>query len=105
MKCSILVFLLAFPGMIIALVDLSIKIFASQFVPSNTEIYLMDSSDFFAAFLVSIFVAYFGGRGNRSKWVAAATIVTWLAAIVFALPFFNYEIIKMGAVKQGEIFF
>ena len=64
----------------------------------------MESSNFFAPFMVSISVAYFGGRGNRAKWVAVASIITWLSAIVFAMIYFNYEIIKIEAIQKGEFF-
>ncbi|GAB1285297.1 Slco6d1 protein [Apodemus speciosus] len=47
--------------------------------------------------------AHFGGRGNRARWVAAATIVTGLAAIVFAVPYFYYEIIKMETLMEEDL--
>ncbi|XP_011246422.1 solute carrier organic anion transporter family member 6A1-like isoform X2 [Mus musculus] len=87
-------------GMLYALVDLSLKILVSQFSASNSETFLMDFSDYFASFLVSMFVAHFGGRGNRAKWVAAASIVTGLSAIAFAVLFFHYEIIKLNIVEE-----
>ncbi|XP_021022282.1 solute carrier organic anion transporter family member 6A1-like isoform X2 [Mus caroli] len=87
-------------GMLYALVDLSLKILVSQFSASNSETFLMDFSDYFAAFLVSMFVAHFGGRGNRAKWVATASIVTGLSAITFAVLFFHYEIIKLSIVEE-----
>lgn len=90
--------------MMFALIDMSLKIFETQFQATNLETFLMDFSDYFASFLVSIFVAHFGGRGNRAKWVAAASIVTGLSAIAFAVLFFHYEIIKLNIV-EGEIFF
>ncbi|XP_031224398.1 solute carrier organic anion transporter family member 6A1-like isoform X3 [Mastomys coucha] len=90
-------------GMMLSLVDMSLKIFVSQFFPSNSEKLLMDTSDYFATFLLSMFVAYFGGRGNRAKWVAAASILTGLSAIVFALPFFNYEIAKLSTAREEDL--
>jgi hypothetical protein len=86
-----------------ALIDMSLKIFETQFQATNLETFLMDFSDYFASFLVSIFVAHFGGRGNRAKWVAAGSIVTALSSIAFIVLFFYYEIIKLAKVK-GEFF-
>lgn len=92
-----------FLGMMFALIDMSLKIFETQFQATNLETFLMDFSDYFASFLVSIFVAHFGGRGNRAKWVAAGSIVTALSSIAFIVLFFYYEIIKLAKVK-GEFF-
>ncbi|XP_021018932.1 solute carrier organic anion transporter family member 6A1-like isoform X3 [Mus caroli] len=86
--------------MIFALVDQSLKLYVSQLSPSQTEEYLMDSSDYFVAFLFSMFVAHFGGRGNRANWVAAGCFLTGIAAIVFAVPFLNFEIMKLNVVKE-----
>lgn len=91
--------------MIFALVDLSLKIYVSQLSPSVSEAFLMDVTDYGSSFLVSILVAHFGGRGNRARWMAAASIVTGIAAIVFGAPYFYYEIIRLGAVMEGEIVF
>ncbi|XP_021018917.1 solute carrier organic anion transporter family member 6A1-like isoform X1 [Mus caroli] len=87
-------------SMIFALVDQSLKLYVSQLSPSQTEEYLMDSSDYFVAFLFSMFVAHFGGRGNRANWVAAGCFLTGIAAIVFAVPFLNFEIMKLNVVKE-----
>ncbi|XP_017167782.1 solute carrier organic anion transporter family, member 6d1 isoform X3 [Mus musculus] len=87
-------------GMIFALVDQSIKLYVAQLSPSRIEEYLMDTSDNFVAFLFSMFVAHFGGRGNRANWVAAGCFLTGIAAIVFAVPFLNFEIIKLSVVKE-----
>ncbi|XP_031224405.1 solute carrier organic anion transporter family member 6A1-like isoform X2 [Mastomys coucha] len=87
-------------GMIFALVDLNLKVYTSQLSMSPSETLVMDASDYFAGFLVSIFVAHFGGRGNRAKWVAAGSILTGLSAIAFAVPFFSFEVIKLGLTKE-----
>ncbi|XP_052049336.1 solute carrier organic anion transporter family member 6C1-like [Apodemus sylvaticus] len=90
-------------GMILALGDQNIKTYVSQLSLSRTEELILDSIDYFAAFLVSIFVAHFGGRGNRPRWVATATFVTWLSTIAFAVPYFNYELIKLSEVKEEDL--
>ncbi|XP_052049334.1 solute carrier organic anion transporter family member 6C1-like [Apodemus sylvaticus] len=90
-------------GMIFALVDLSLKVYVSQLSPSVSEAFLMDVTDYGSSFLVSILVAHFGGRGNRARWMAAASIVTGIAAIVFGAPYFYYEIIRLGAVVEEHL--
>ncbi|EDL91881.1 rCG65885 [Rattus norvegicus] len=87
-------------GMIFGLVDQSLKVYVSELSPSKLETLTMGSGDDLAAFLVSLVGAHFGGRGNRVRWMVAACFVTGLASMVFAIPFFNYEIIKLGTVTD-----
>lgn len=68
------------------------------------ETLILDLSDYFSSFLVSIFVAHFGSRGNRSRWVAAASILLGIESISFAFPFFKYEILRTTEETEGEIF-
>ncbi|ERE83434.1 solute carrier organic anion transporter family member 6A1-like protein [Cricetulus griseus] len=81
-------------GIIFALVDLSSKKLDKEFSLSEKERFVMDYSDYHASLLVAILVAHYGGRGNRSKWVAASAFVLGIASIIFAFIFHKYEIIK-----------
>ncbi|XP_032755674.1 solute carrier organic anion transporter family member 6A1 [Rattus rattus] len=87
-------------GMVFGLVDQSLKVYVSELSPSKLETLAMGSGDDLAAFLVSLVGAHYGGRGNRVRWMVAACFVTGLASMVFAIPFFNYEIIKLGTVTD-----
>ncbi|XP_021045007.1 solute carrier organic anion transporter family member 6A1-like, partial [Mus pahari] len=87
-------------AMIFALVELTLKVFESHLSPSRTEAFVMDSSDYITACLFSLIVAHFGGRGNRANWVAVGCFLTGISAIVFAIPFINFEIIKLSVVKE-----
>ncbi|XP_076770759.1 solute carrier organic anion transporter family member 6C1-like [Arvicanthis niloticus] len=81
-------------GILYALSDLNLAKYETTFLLSKRETLTLDYSDYFLSFLVAIFVAHFGGRGNRSKWVAAASLILALESILFAFPFFKYEIIR-----------
>ncbi|XP_028642872.1 solute carrier organic anion transporter family member 6A1-like [Grammomys surdaster] len=87
-------------GMIFALVDKSLNVYKSQLSLSILDKFLLDGIDYFAGCMVAMFIGYFGGRGNRAKWVAAASILIGLSAIAFAIPFYNYEIIKLHEIKE-----
>jgi organic anion transporter 6A len=65
----------------------------------------MDFSDYIASFVVAIIIAHFGSKGNRTRWIAASCILMGLESMLFAFPFFTYEIIIPGRQSIGEILF
>lgn len=65
----------------------------------------MDFSGYIVSSLVAIFVAHFGGKGNRTKWIAAACILMAFGSILLGFPFSKYEIMKSGGQRVGEVFF
>lgn len=75
-----------------------------EFALTEVEKTIMDLTDYHASFLVAIVVAYFGGKGNRSKWLAASAITLGFSSLIFAVPFYKYEIIKPMEESEGEIF-
>ena len=75
-----------------------------EFSLTEKEITIMDLTDYYASFLVAIVAAYYGGKGNRSKWLAASAFILGISSIVFAVPFYKYEIIKPLEESEGEIF-
>ncbi|XP_028642869.1 LOW QUALITY PROTEIN: solute carrier organic anion transporter family member 6A1-like [Grammomys surdaster] len=83
-------------GASFALVDMTLNIYRAHFFLSKMESYFMDYSDYLVSFIVAIFIAHFGSKGNRPKWVAASCILMGLGSIVFAFPFSKYEIIRSG---------
>ncbi|XP_021019098.1 solute carrier organic anion transporter family member 6A1-like [Mus caroli] len=83
-------------GALFAVADMTLNIYQVQFSLSRTEWYLMDFSDYIASFIVAIIIAHFGSKGNRTRWVAASCILMGLESMLFAFPFFTYEIIIPG---------
>ncbi|XP_036029582.1 solute carrier organic anion transporter family member 6A1-like [Onychomys torridus] len=80
-------------GIAFAMVDLSFKHLEEKFSLSGYERLIMDFGDYYASFMVAIFVAYYGGKGNRSKWLAGAAFMLVIASIIFAAIFYKYEIV------------
>ncbi|XP_040608697.1 solute carrier organic anion transporter family member 6A1-like isoform X1 [Mesocricetus auratus] len=87
-------------GAVFALVDYCLKKIDKEFSLSEKERLIMDYSDYHASFLVAVLIAHYGGRGNRSKWMAASAFILGIASIIFALIFYKYEIIK--PVEKSE---
>ncbi|XP_050009463.1 solute carrier organic anion transporter family member 6C1-like [Alexandromys fortis] len=81
-------------GALISLSDMSFKQMVKEFSLTEKEITIMDFTDYYASFLVAIVAAYYGGKGNRSKWLAASAFILGISSIVFAVLFYKYEIIK-----------
>lgn len=94
-----------FLGIAFAMVDLSFKHLEKKFSLSEEEKYIMDFSDYIASFLVAIIVAYYGGIGNRSKWLAGAALMLIIASIIFAAIFYKYEIIRPAEESEGDIIY
>ncbi|KAL6085138.1 hypothetical protein STEG23_027566, partial [Scotinomys teguina] len=82
-------------GIVFGLVDLCFKHLEKQLFLSETEKFVMDFSDYIASFLVAIPVGYYGGRGNRLKWIAAGAFILGIGSAIFAVLFYKYEIIKL----------
>ncbi|XP_021054761.1 solute carrier organic anion transporter family member 6A1-like [Mus pahari] len=83
-------------GALYALVDMTLNIYQNQLSLSRKEWYFMDVSDYLVAFIVAIFIAHFGSKGSRTRWVAASCILMGIESMLFAFPFFAYEIIRPG---------
>lgn len=105
--CLLILILLisVFLGALFALIDMSLTIYKAQLSLSKMEIYIMDFTDYFASLIVAVFIAHFGSKGNRTKWVAASCILMGVGSMIFAFPFSKYEIIRSGRQKIGEILF
>ncbi|KAH0509342.1 Solute carrier organic anion transporter family member 6A1 [Microtus ochrogaster] len=88
-------------GALFTLSDMSLKQMVKKFSLTEKEITIMDLTDYYASFLVAIVAAYYGGKGNRSKWLAASAFILGISSIVFAVPFYKYEIIKPLEESEG----
>ncbi|XP_057617250.1 solute carrier organic anion transporter family member 6C1-like [Chionomys nivalis] len=81
-------------GALFSLSDMSLKQMVKKFSLTEKEITIMDLTYYYTSILVAIVATYYGGRGNRSKWLAAYAFILGISSIVFAVPFYKYEIIK-----------
>ncbi|EDL91882.1 solute carrier organic anion transporter family, member 6c1 [Rattus norvegicus] len=86
-------------GALFALADMILNLYHSLLTLSKRELYFMDFSGYIVSSLVAIFVAHFGGKGNRTKWIAAACILMAFGSILLGFPFSKYEIMKSGGQR------
>ncbi|XP_051009639.1 solute carrier organic anion transporter family member 6C1-like [Acomys russatus] len=87
-------------GIVAALVDLSLAEYEKEFSLSRREKFILDFSDYCASFLAAIFIGHYGGRGNRSIWVAVSSFTVVIASITFVYPFIHYVIIRPVEASQ-----
>ncbi|XP_069887116.1 solute carrier organic anion transporter family member 4C1 [Dipodomys merriami] len=81
------------------LVNISISTIEKRYEMKSSLTGLISSSYDIAFCLLSLFVSFFGERGHKPRWLAFASFMIGLGALVFSLPqFFS------GKYKLGSIF-
>ncbi|XP_064135768.1 solute carrier organic anion transporter family member 6A1 [Loxodonta africana] len=79
--------LLISQGMIFGLVDLSIDHFQKVYHLKATEILAPSLTYDISSCLVAILIAYYGGRGNRPRWIAVSSILVGMGSLLFSYPY------------------
>ncbi|XP_048187395.1 solute carrier organic anion transporter family member 4C1 [Perognathus longimembris pacificus] len=81
------------------LVNISISTIEKRYEMKSSLTGLISSSYDIAFCVLSLFVSFFGERGHKPRWLAFASFMIGLGALVFSLPqFFS------GKYKLGSIF-
>lgn len=70
-------------------------------IPSKVSGFLISASDISYVPTV-IFISYFGGKGNRAKWIGAGCVIIALAHIMTATPNFIFPV-KAPELNLTEI--
>lgn len=63
---------------------------------------LISSSYDIAFCVLSLFVSFFGERGHKPRWLAFASFMIGLGALVFSLPHFFSGKYELGSVFEGK---
>ncbi|XP_004375127.1 solute carrier organic anion transporter family member 6A1 [Trichechus manatus latirostris] len=79
--------LLLSQGIIFGLVDLSIDHFQKDYHLKAIESLLISLTYDISSCLVAIFIAYYGGRGNRPRWIAVSSILIGMGSLLFSYPY------------------
>ncbi|KAM5298203.1 solute carrier organic anion transporter family member 6A1-like [Ctenodactylus gundi] len=74
-------------GILAGLTDISISEFEQQYTLTTYEKLGLILSYDITSCLVAVFIAYYGGRGNRLKWIALSSFLLGFASFLLALPF------------------
>nr|XP_044988085.1 solute carrier organic anion transporter family member 6A1 [Jaculus jaculus] len=87
-------------GAVFGLVHLSTATFAKEYyLGRSTKLALSLTYDISSCLLV-LFVAYYGGRGSRTKWVAISSLLVGFGAILLAIP--NQKVTNLKPSEGAE---
>uniref|UniRef100_A0A8C0WNR3 Kazal-like domain-containing protein n=1 Tax=Castor canadensis TaxID=51338 RepID=A0A8C0WNR3_CASCN len=81
-------------GIIFGLVDLSHASFHKEYDVKTSEKLVLALTYDVSSCLVAVFVAYYGGKMNRIKWIAFSSFLIGLGSFFFALPYFSAKVHK-----------
>jgi organic anion transporter 6A len=91
-------------GIIFGLVDLSHASFHKEYDVKTSEKLVLALTYDVSSCLVAVFVAYYGGKMNRIKWIAFSSFLIGLGSFFFALPYFSAKVHKSVMEMEGKIF-
>ncbi|XP_037656817.1 solute carrier organic anion transporter family member 6A1 [Choloepus didactylus] len=78
-------------GMVFGLVDLSINNFLKDYQLSIIDSTALSLTYDVSSCLVVVFIAYYGGRGNRPRWIAVSSFIIGFGTLLFSFPYFTGE--------------
>ncbi|XP_058132646.1 solute carrier organic anion transporter family member 4C1 isoform X2 [Dasypus novemcinctus] len=82
------------------LVNISISTIEKRYEMKSSLTGLISSSYDIAFCLLSLFVSFFGEKGHKPRWLAFASFMIGLGALVFSLPHFFSGKYKLGSVFE-----
>nr|XP_044989012.1 solute carrier organic anion transporter family member 4C1 [Jaculus jaculus] len=82
------------------LVNISISTIEKRYEMKSSLTGLISSSYDIAFCLLSLFVSFFGERGHKPRWLASASFMIGLGALVFSLPQFFSGTYKLGSIFE-----
>lgn len=88
--------------MVNGLVNISISTIEKRYEMKSSLTGLISSSYDIAFCLLSLFVSYIGERGHKPRWLAFASFMIGLGALVFSLPKFFSGKYQLGSPFEGK---
>lgn len=96
-------FLFSVLGIVVnGLVNISISTIEKRYEMKSSLTGLISSSYDIAFCLLSLFVSYVGERGHKPRWLAFASFMIGLGALVFSLPKFFSGKYQLGSPFEGK---
>ncbi|CAH6791992.1 Slco4c1 [Phodopus roborovskii] len=83
------------------LVNISISTIEKRYEMKSSLTGLISSSYDISFCVLSLFVSFFGERGHKPRWLAFASFMIGLGALVFALPHFFSGRYELGSLFEG----
>nr|XP_012628977.1 solute carrier organic anion transporter family member 6A1 isoform X3 [Microcebus murinus] len=93
--------LLLSQGVAFGLVDLSITNFQKDYNLKPIENFALAFSYDVSSGLVAIFIAYYGERDSKIKWIVVSSFLLGFGSLLFALPFINSRYNQQRAEIEG----
>ncbi|KAM4875274.1 solute carrier organic anion transporter family member 6A1 [Thomomys bottae] len=79
-------------GTIFGLADLSNTNFHKEYDVRTAEKLILTLMYDVSSCLIAVFVAYYGQRGYRTKWIAGSSFLIGFGSFLFAIPYFNAKV-------------
>lgn len=96
-------FLFSLLGMVVnGLVNISISTIEKRYELKSSLTGLISSSYDIAFCLLSLFVSFIGERGHKPRWLAFASFMIGLGALVYSLPKFFSGKYQFGSLFEGK---
>ncbi|XP_039704283.1 solute carrier organic anion transporter family member 6A1 [Pteropus medius] len=90
-------------GIVFGLVDLSIDTFRRDSSLNTIASMLLSLVYDASSCLMVVFIAYYGGRGNKLKWITVSSILIGFGSLLFAFPYFNSENYQLSVETEGLV--
>lgn len=85
------------------LVNISISTIEKRYEMKSSLTGLISSSYDISFCVLSLFVSFFGERGHKPRWLAFASFMIGLGALVFSLPHFFSGRYELGIIFEGKV--
>lgn len=90
-------------GIAFGLVDLSIDTFRRDSSLNVIASMLLSLVYDISSCLIAVFIAYYGGRGNKLKWITVSSILIGFGSLLFAFPYLSNENYQSYGETEGKI--
>ncbi|XP_069887039.1 solute carrier organic anion transporter family member 6A1 isoform X2 [Dipodomys merriami] len=88
-------------GTVFGLVDLSNANFHKEYEVRTWEKLTLTLTYDVTSCLAALFIAYYGGKGNRARWIACSSLLIGFGSFLFAVPYFNAKIHRSMLEIEG----
>ncbi|XP_048187272.1 solute carrier organic anion transporter family member 6A1 [Perognathus longimembris pacificus] len=95
-------FLVLAQGTVFGLVDLSNANFHREYEVSSVEKMVLALTYDVSSGLTAVFIAYYGGKGHRTRWIASSSFLIGFGSFLFAVPFYNAKI-RRSVLEMEDI--
>ncbi|EHB07379.1 Solute carrier organic anion transporter family member 6A1 [Heterocephalus glaber] len=93
--------LLLSQGIVFGLTDVSNNDFEQHHILTTTEKLALTLSYDISSCLLALFIAYYGGNGSRTKWIALSSFLVGFGSLLLAFPYFGVKKYESEVKTEG----